>query len=66
MNDFLSQSGWFSFPGLAHGKVALQHVLAKKCKMTHEQFMATKGAVYKMTYRQDEKVGNSIHTHDAH
>ncbi|XP_064404262.1 uncharacterized protein LOC135349648 [Halichondria panicea] len=56
INDFVRQSGWFSYPGLAHGKVALQHVLASKCKLSHQQYMTCQRAVYRMTYRQDEKV----------
>ncbi len=58
INDFVRQSGWFSYPGLAHGKVALQHVLASKCKLSHQQYMTCQRAVYRMTYRQDEKVNN--------
>lgn len=56
VNDFLSQSGWFSYPGLAHGKKALQHVLAKKMKLNFEEFMGVKEAVYMLKYRQGEKV----------
>ena len=56
VNEFLSQSGWFSFPGLAHGKQALQHVLAKKMKLSHEVFLGIREAVYLLEYRQGEKV----------
>lgn len=56
VNEFLSQSGWFSFPGLAHGKQALQHVLAKKMKLSHEVFLGIREAVYLFEYRQGEKV----------
>ena len=56
VNEFLSQSGWFSFPGLAHGKQALQHVLAKKMKLSHEVFLGIREAVYLFEYRQGDKV----------
>ena len=56
INDFVSQSGWFSYPGLAHGKAALEHVLAKKSKLTREQFLNIQEAVYLFNYRNGEKV----------
>ena len=59
INDFVSQSGWFSHPGLAHGKAALQHVLAKKAGMPYETFVTIQQAVYRFDYRHGEKV-NSI------
>ena len=55
-DEFISQSGWFSFPGLPHCKEALYHVLAKKCKMSYEDFMACKEAVYYFDYINGEKV----------
>ena len=55
-NDFISQSGWFSFPSLPHCKEALQHMLAKKCKMSYEDFLACKEAVYCLDYINGEKV----------
>ena len=56
INEFISQSGWFSYPGLAHGKPALFHVLAKKARMSYELFMGIKPAIYMIQYRQGEKV----------
>ena len=56
INEFISQSGWFSYPGLAHGKQALLHVLAKKMRLSYEVFMAVKNAIYKLVYHQGEKV----------
>ena len=56
MNEFISQSGWFSYPGLPHSKEALHRVLAKKCKMSYEEFMDCKEAVYKFDYSNGEKV----------
>ncbi|CAI8041607.1 hypothetical protein GBAR_LOCUS23116 [Geodia barretti] len=56
MNDFFRQSGWFSHPGLPHGKVALQHVIAKKAGLSFEKFMAMEQAVYLFDYRHGEKV----------
>ena len=56
MNDFISQSGWFSFPGMPHSKEALHRVLAKKCKMSYIDFMVCKEAVYKLDYTNGEKV----------
>lgn len=56
MNDFLSQSGWFSHPGLPHGKVALQHVIAKKAGLSYDAFVAMEEAVYLFDYRHGEKV----------
>ena len=56
MNDFISHSGWFSYPGLPHSKEALHRVLAKKCKMSYTEFMACREAVYKLDYTNGEKV----------
>lgn len=56
INEFISQSGWFSYPGLAHGKQALLHVLAKKMRLSYEVFMAVKNSIYKLVYHQGEKV----------
>ncbi len=56
INEFISQSGWFSYPGLAHGKPALQHVLAKKANLSYEVFMGIQSATYLLKYRQAEKV----------
>ncbi len=60
VNDFISQSGWFSYPGLPHSKEALYHVLAKKCKMSYDEFMSCKEAVYKFDYTNGEKARNGI------
>ena len=59
-NEFISQSGWFSFPGLPHCKEALHHVLAKKCKMSYQDFISCKEAVYYLNYTNGEKVGKHI------
>ena len=56
INDFVSQSGWFSHPGLTHGKAALEHVVAKKAGLSYETFAAMQSAVYLLNYRQGEKV----------
>ena len=55
-NEFISQSGWFSFPGLPHCKEALHHVLAKKCKISYQDFIEYKEAVYYFNYTNGEKV----------
>ena len=60
MNDFFSQSGWFSHPGLPHGKVALQHVIAKKAGLSYDRFVAMEQAVYLFDYRHGEKVNQSL------
>lgn len=56
VNDFINQSGWFSFQGLPYSKDSLHHVLAKKCRMSYEDFMKCKEAVYKFDYTNGEKV----------
>jgi len=60
-NDFITLSGWFSFPSLPHCKEALQHVLAKKCKMNYDDFLACKEAVYYLDYINGEKVTTDKH-----
>ena len=57
INEFVRQSGWFSHPGLAHGKIALQHVLARKAGLSYERFISIQQAVYLLNYRHGEKVG---------
>lgn len=37
-------------------KAALPYVLAKKCRLSYEQFMETKEAVYAFNFMQGEKV----------
>ena len=37
-------------------KTTLSYVLAKKCRLTYEQFMEMKEAVYAFNYMQGEKV----------
>ena len=56
-NEFKSQSGWFTFSGMPQDKAALPYVLAKKCRLSYEQFMETKEAVYAFNFMQGEKVG---------
>lgn len=56
INEFVSQSGWFSHPGLTHGKAALEHVIAKKAGLPYETFVKMQLAVYLFNYRQGEKV----------
>ena len=57
INDFVSQSGWFTFPGFALGtEEALLHVLAHKANINYEDFMKIENAVYVFTYEKDEKV----------
>ena len=59
-NEFVRQSGWFSHHGLAHGKIALQHVIAKKAGLSYESFVSIQQAVYHFNYRHGEKVGVSF------
>lgn len=54
--EFLALSGWFSFSGMPQDKVALSHVLAKKCRHSYDQFMEIKEAVYAFNFMQGEKV----------
>ena len=56
INQFIGESGWFTFSGFAPGKVALLHVLARKAFMEYGEFMQIKEAVYILTFGQDEKV----------
>lgn len=56
----MSQSGWFSHPGLAHGKLALQHVIAKKAGVPYDVFTTLIQAVYMFDYRKSEKVFLSV------
>ena len=56
MNDFTSQSGWFSHPGLPHGRIALQHVLARKADLSYDEFVSMEQAIYMFDYRHREKV----------
>ena len=60
INDFISQSGWFSHPGLAHGKSALQHVVARKAGVPYDVFATLQKAVYVFDYRNGEKVYNRV------
>ena len=53
-NDFISNSGWFQFPGLPLGKEAQLNVLAKKAGLNYETFINTKRAVYVLSYRQEK------------
>ena len=55
-NEFMSQSGWFTFPGMPQDMMALSYVLAKKCRLSYEKFMDIREAVYAFTYMQGEKV----------
>ena len=56
INDFLTNSGWFSYIGKPHGKEALNFVLAKKSGIEYEPFMKIKKAIYMLTFLGDEKV----------
>ncbi|XP_019864138.1 PREDICTED: uncharacterized protein LOC109593544, partial [Amphimedon queenslandica] len=53
-NDFISNSGWFQFPGLPLGKEAQLNVLAKKAGLSYDSFISTKRAVYVLSYRQEK------------
>lgn len=53
-DDFVVNSGWFTFPGMSKGKSALQHFLARKANMKYEQFMAVRKAVYRLKYREEK------------
>ena len=66
INQFISESGWFTFSGLAPGKVALLHVLARKAFMEYGEFMQIKEALYIFTFGQDEKafVGKATVLHE--
>lgn len=59
-NEFESQSGWFTFPGMPQDKAALPYVLAKKCRFSYEKFLETKEAVYAFNFMQGEKVGQVL------
>lgn len=63
-NEFKSQSGWFTFSGMPQDKAALPYVLAKKCRLSYEQFMETKEAVYAFNFMQGEKVLESQYCSD--
>ena len=56
VNDFLGQSGWFSYQDLPQSKEALHRVLARLARMPYDHFMSCKEAVYKFDYRNGEKV----------
>lgn len=66
INQFISDSGWFTFSGFAPGKVALLHVLARKAFMEYGEFMQIKEAVYVLMFGQDEKVfvGKALVLHE--
>lgn len=42
---------------------ALPYVLAKKCRLSYEQFMETKEAVYALNFMQGEKVRQLLGSH---
>ena len=56
INDFLTNSGWFSYTGKPHGKEALHFVLAKKSGIEYGQFMKTKKAIYVFSFGNQEKI----------
>ena len=60
VNEFINQSGWFSYPGMPHSKEALHHVLAKKCRMGYDKFLECKAAVYMFDYTNGEKVRQGL------
>jgi hypothetical protein len=55
INDFISESGWFTFSGFALGKEALLRRLAQKSFMEYKEFMEVKEAVYVFKFKEDEK-----------
>lgn len=59
-NEFISHSGWFTYPGFALGKEAQLHVLARKANKSYDEFMKMEKAVYVFTYKQQEKVLHMI------
>ena len=56
INDFLTNSGWFTFTGKPLGIEALRYVLAKKCGIDYDEFMLIKKAVYMFAFGNEEKV----------
>lgn len=56
LNDFLTNSGWFTYSGKPLGSEALLYVLAKKCGMDYDEFMQIKKAVYMFAFGNEEKV----------
>jgi hypothetical protein len=52
-NDFISNSGWYTFTGKPMGKESLINVLAKKAQMTTEKFMSVKESVYVLSYKDE-------------
>lgn len=56
INDFLTNSGWFTCLGKPLGSEALLHVLAKKCGMEYDTFMGIEKAVYMFAFGNEEKV----------
>ena len=42
---------------MAHGKIALRHVIARKAGLSYESFISIQQAVYRFNYRHGEKVG---------
>lgn len=53
-DDFIVNSGWFTFPGMSKGDTALQHVLARKANLNYDKFMAVRKAIYKLNYREEK------------
>ena len=56
LNDFLTNSGWFTYIGKPLGVDALRYVLAKKCGIEYDEFMLIKKAVYMFAFGNEEKV----------
>lgn len=54
INDFISQSGWFSFPNMVLGKEAQLHLLARKSGLEYQAFVDMKKAVYVLSYRKEK------------
>ena len=54
LNDFISNSGWFSYPNIPLGKEAQLNCLAKKAGIPFEDFMSTKQAIYMFKYREEK------------
>ena len=53
-NEFVANSGWFTFPGMSEGKSALEHVLARKANMKYDKFMGVRKSVYRLKYRHEK------------
>lgn len=57
-NDYFTNSGWFTYPGLAMGREALFYLLARKADVDYDTFMSIGEAIYLLEY-MNEKVYQS-------